>query len=122
MDQMDITGMDVTVITNLYCAGMTEDGEYYTAETYSVLVEDINGNRWVHEVEFKGCSVETLEDGFKIFHDIRQEASKQAHILKRRVTMAQSINLDHWVEIDPAYGSIAFQQAHHMINQFGQEI
>jgi len=100
--------------TDLYLAGITEDGEQYSAEVYYIVVEKEDGTRYAHFKAFKGCSVENLEDGYIAFNDVRKQAYKDAERLLQRIQQAGEIDLKYWNEIAPCYGSLAFQQ----INRF----
>jgi len=100
----------VSVETELYEAGTTEDGTPFIAELYLVVVQNLDGSRWVHRHHFLGAEEEVSEDGFSFFGDIREEALAKANALARRVGIAGEINLDHWVEFYPLYGSPAYEK------------
>ena len=96
---------------DLYIAGYTEDGYPYTAERYFVAATDDNGNRWIHSSQHDGCRVEQDEEGMDRFIDIRDEAKAHCERLVARINAVGGvINLDHWTETRPEYGSIAYQQ------------
>lgn len=100
------------VVSDLYLAGRTEDGLDYTAEVYFVQAEDAQGNRWNHRARFVGCKVHHDDEGFGYVHfeDIRDDAKAQADRLLARIHAARgAINLAHWDEARPAYGSAAYQ-------------
>lgn len=109
--------VDVSVVSELYVAGTTEDGQEYHAERYLVQVEYADGTRLVHNNYFNGCRYEFVNDeGYygPLFHDIRPEAKVQAGRLAERVKAAldagQDINPIHWQATYPVYGSEAYQE------------
>ena len=98
----------VQVGSNLYNAGTTEDGEAYIAECYFVAVEFADGSRFQHQVTFPGAQYSEDEDGFG-FEDIRDSAKAKAERLAQSVRQSGAINFKYWDEVDPAYGSDAYQ-------------
>ena len=96
--------------SDLYKAGVTEDGEDYTAEVYFVVLENAAGRRFVHQSHFKGCdAVYYADEGFYSFEDIRVEAKAKADRLTDRVNAAGGkIDFAFWTEIDPCYGSTEY--------------
>jgi hypothetical protein len=120
MAKMIIKGMDVKVDSELYVAGMTEDGEAYTAEEYFVVIESVDGKRWAHMTSWKGCKVHHDDlHGTVSFEDIRNEAFLQADRLSLRVSLAKSIDLQYWNELEPVYGSVAYMIDHRIIDSCG---
>lgn len=105
--------LDICIGSNVYKAGTTEDGEAFTAERYFVEVTATNGQRWVHTVQFDGCRVVADEEGFDHFLDVRDEARDAVSLVETRVKahLATGGKLDPvmWREVDPAYGSDAYQ-------------
>lgn len=99
----------VSVVTDLYQAGITEDGTPFIAEVYLVVAEKEDGTRWAHSHTFPGAEVGVSEDGFSFFDDVREDAKDQAEALAARVEEAGEINLLHWSPTYPAYGSPAYQ-------------
>ena len=66
------------IVSDLYQAGRTEDGDAYTAEVYYVMAEDEDGNRWQHFAAFPGCEVSVdPEDGFQVFGESGQVRGRQ---------------------------------------------
>ena len=97
--------------SDLYNAGYTEDGTSFIAERYFISATDDNGNRWVHRAQFNGCNVEVDDEGMNRFFDIRTEAGARCERLLARIEAAGgAVNLDHWEEARPEYGSVAYQQ------------
>lgn len=98
--------------SDLYKAGMTCDGQPFIAETFYVIVENNNGNRFRHEVNFNGTNPEFSKDDDGVyFPDLRKEAASKAENLANKVNAAlasgKGIDLSFWYEIDPVYGSSA---------------
>lgn len=104
--------MDITVFSDLYVAGKTEDNEEFLAEVYYVMATNARGERWVHELTFPSCRKHVDDEGLPHFEDIRPLAEARAEDLASRVRKALAaggqINFDYWVETFPAYGSEAF--------------
>ena len=98
-----------SVVSDFYHAGYTEDGQSFVAEVYYVTMENAAGRRFHHEALFRGTKVLVDEDGESYFPDLREEASAKAERLAARVNVAlaagMGVDLTHWVEADPAYGS-----------------
>jgi len=105
-------GLQFEIVSDVYVAGRTEDGERYTAEVYYVQAEDERGNRWAHYAHFKGCETGYDEEyGIPTFKDVRPEAMAQAqHLLDRIVEAGGILDLNHWTETRPCYGSAAYQE------------
>lgn len=109
--------MDISVFSDAANFGPTEEGEPFTAEVFHVMAQDVHGNRWVHEMSFPGCKrYSTYVEGDEIvrFKDLRVVAKARAEDLAQRVRKALAeggkIDLDHWVETFPAYGSAAYSE------------
>ncbi len=104
----------VEVISYLYKAGVTEDGEDYVAESYSVRVQSPSGRRWVHEEYFEGCAPGRDPDGFPFFSDVREaakaKAEKLAKAVRARLEAGGKLDQNRWHEADPMYGSTAYQE------------
>lgn len=106
------TALTFYVDSDLYQAGHSCDGHPYTAEAYFVMAEDATGNRWRHHATFKGCTTYSGEetDGETVFTDVRVEAEAKVDRLLARIQAAGGvIDLAHWSEARPAYGSDAYQ-------------
>lgn len=106
----------VGVASDLYEAGITEDGERYIAERFYVMVEFANGIRVRHNTFFNGCKVVKGEeecDGMVFFEDIRVDQTEKAERLAARVKVAlesgASLDPAHWTEAEPVYGSRAYE-------------
>jgi hypothetical protein len=100
------------ICSDLYVAGRNEDGQDFTAEVYFITATDERGNRWRHGHVFPGCRPEVSEDpdgGYCCthFNDVRNEAMAEAERLLNRIETAGKVNLDHWREDRPMYGSRA---------------
>lgn len=108
---MKISDLTFCVASDAYEAGRTEDGRPYTAEMYYVMAEDGDGNRWRHDVDFRGCIAYNDFEGFPLFRDIRTKAKDRATtLLNKIVADGSDLNMWHWRMMRPAYGSVAYQQ------------
>tara|TARA_R100001244_G_C5153124_1_gene129977 strand:+ start:121 stop:483 length:363 start_codon:yes stop_codon:yes gene_type:complete len=98
----------VVVRSDLYVAGITEDGGEFIAENYYVHIVFESGQTLNHACIFPGAEVEVSPDGFNFFADVRSEASDTAERLAQRIRNAGQINLDHWSAGPAAYGTDAY--------------
>lgn len=73
-----------------------EDGDEMIGYAGYVVAETENGRRWAHRSAFVDREPEGAE-------------AKADMLLQRIEATGGQINLDHWDEIDPAYGSDAYQ-------------
>jgi len=113
MNKQSIEQFDIGIAPELYVAGHKDDGDIYTAARYVLVLEDSLGNRWRHPKHFNGCVPQEYDDeeGHGIwFEDTRVEAHAAAERLLARIRVAGQVDLDNWIESDPAYGSVAYQQ------------
>jgi len=113
MNKTAATNTDtVEVVSNLFCAGYTDDGADFIAESYAVSITDADGNRLTHRHRFPGVSVSFDEYGYKSFDDIRASALEQAERLVARVEVAlargHALNATLWEQDRPVYGSDAY--------------
>ena len=108
---MKTANLDIQIGSELYVAGLTEDGTEYHAERYFIIAEDNEGNRWTHTTRFAGCRVEWDDEvGANLFIDTRPEAHNRAVTLWQRIAKAREIDLQHWSLARPVYGSVAYQR------------
>ena len=103
----------VAAVSDLYEAGRTNDGTQYSAECFYVVVENGAGRRWASYNCFKGAEVVVDEEGSVFFPDVREAASAAAEALAAATNQilgsGAKLSLEDWYEIDPAYGSRAYQ-------------
>ena len=103
----------VSAVSDLYEAGRTNDGTQFSAEGFYVVVENGAGRRWASYEYFKGAEVVVDEEGFVFFPDVREEASAAAEALAAAtievLAAGRKLSLEDWYQIDPAYGSRAYQ-------------
>jgi hypothetical protein len=72
------------IISELYVAGMTEDGEDYIAERFALMSNSFGRDYQVSPF-FNGCRVEQdHETGMTFFIDIRKDAIAQAEAYTAR--------------------------------------
>jgi hypothetical protein len=99
----------VMVMSDVYVAGIRyDDGQPHHALQFYVVIEFKDGYRLRHERNFKGCVEYTNEDDEPSFRNVQQQAEASAAHLAQRIVQFGKINTDHWYEIDPAYGSEAY--------------
>ena len=89
--------------SDLYVAGITEDGEDYTAEIYCVIAEFKNGEKFAYPESFLGCTAGYAPDFGPTFEDVREEAKAKCQAI-----IDSNPPIDDWHEISPAYGSQAY--------------
>lgn len=107
---MNATTFQAFAESDLYVAGVRDDGREFIGEQYFVVVENEAGRRFRHQAIFNGAKqIVCPETGESGFVDLRDEASAKAERLAERVNDAlaagQRLDAACWVEIDPAYGS-----------------
>ena len=103
------------VAPRLYVAGKTEDGFDHVSTSFRVWVTAENGRRWEHNEGFSThyywADKETGEMG--IGDDVAP-ALEKAEKLAARVNVAleagRKLKRAYWREIDPAYGSDAYDR------------
>lgn len=109
---MKANQVTIEIGSDLYVAGRTEDGHEYTAEVYFVVATNARGDRWRHASSFPGCKTESDEEGYTHFADIREQAQRDAQTLvdriQSRINAGGALNLQHWHEDRPVYGSSAY--------------
>ena len=88
MDTLRITpDVEVSIVSDLYHAGYTEDGESFVEERFFVQVTVPRGDRY----------------------RIRSEARQSAQRLIDAIYVKGAIDLEFWHQDRPAYGSLAYQ-------------
>jgi hypothetical protein len=100
-------------VSDLYQAGITTDGQPFIAETFYVVIENADGNRFRHECNFNGTNPEFSEEDDNVyFPDLRAEAAAKAERLANKVNAAfasgKGIDWSFWFEVEPVYGSNAY--------------
>ena len=88
--------------------GHTSDGHPFIGETYYVIATDDAGNRWILKQRFDGVKVTTDEQGEKYFEDTRAWAGAACRTMIMRAKARGYINLAHWSQDRPVYGSEAY--------------
>lgn len=106
--------MRIVTASEIYEAGKTEDGEAFFAEVYFVRAEADNGACLRHQAAFRGAiRRHDADEGVVWFADVRREARAKAERLAQRVrdhlAAGGSLDLAHWDEDFPVYGSEAYQ-------------
>lgn len=106
--------LTVGIYSDLYCAGLTEDGEQFIGHIFFVSAEAPDGRRWVHAQSFKGVEEGFDEEfGYPYFGDVRDEATAKAEALasavRAHLEAGGKLDLTCWNEADPVYGSNAYE-------------
>lgn len=96
--------------------GKDEDGSEIEGTVYYIVAEDENGRRWASPESIPGTILDTIEhdDGpAVVIRDVRDEAYVKAVMAQKNceIVGASIVNDPEWPwsEIDPAYGSFAYQ-------------
>jgi len=104
----------VAAVSDLFDAGKDNDGQVFAAEVYYVVIENGAGRRWASYDRFRGARREVDEEGWVSFDDLREEASAAAEALAEATDQVLAsggkVSLEDWYQIDPAYGSRAYQE------------
>ena len=102
--------------SDLFCAGITNDGEKYIAERYYVVAETTNGRRFKHSIQFDSTKIEydfDDDEGGFYFPDLREEATAKVNVLLEKIEEHMKsggcLDAECWYEIDPRYGSEHYQ-------------
>lgn len=97
---------EIGIISDLYNAGMTEDGEPHHAEIFYVAASRKDGKVLIHEKSYKGAEAEFNDEvGCLFFGDVREEVLKEANNLVSRIKSFGIIDTTYWIETEPSYGS-----------------
>lgn len=100
--------MRLFVVANLVHAANTIDGPK-TGEVLSIILEKADGARYAHPATFPAFDVicdESTDYETRVTNN--PQAMTDAEALIAQITSAASIDLTHWTEIQPAYGSQAY--------------
>jgi hypothetical protein len=96
--------------------GRDEDGSVIVGRSFYVVAEDAVGNRWAHDHSFLDrVRRYDAEEGGHFWARGEEGAAeaKAARLLARveaYVAAGGALDVDRWVEIDPGYGSAAYQE------------
>lgn len=105
---MNIKDCDVYYASDLKDYGYTEDGEKYIGEVFYVYVANERGDRWMHETSYPGVRVYHGPEGQVAFEDTRNSARAWCELFVARIREKGKINLAHWSQTNPVYGSDAY--------------
>ena len=105
--KIETKNLEIDVVSDLYSAGFTIDGDEYVAERYFIVAQDSAGNRWSLGCF---CGAEKVQEGEAFFKDIREEARASADRLLARINDKGVIDTQFWREDRPVYGSKAYVQ------------
>lgn len=106
--------IEVSAVSDMFKAGITEDGQDYIGLVWYVIFETEGGRRFAHGHRFYSTKAEYCDDvGAMVFPDQSQEAQDGAEQLAERIKahIVAGGKLDRaaWSEVDPRYGSDAYQ-------------
>ena len=94
--------------------GRDEDGSVVVGRSLYVVAEDDAGHRWAHDRSFLD-RVRAFDPDFGPYWARREEGAAEAESdrllarIEAHVAAGGRLDSAHWVEIDPAYGSAAYQ-------------
>tara|TARA_Y100000814_G_C12342116_1_gene404662 strand:+ start:668 stop:1000 length:333 start_codon:yes stop_codon:yes gene_type:complete len=100
--QLKIEDHQIYVVSDLYLAGLTEDGEEHVAEQYFVALLLDDGRVFYSQRGWEGCKVVDVdEDGSycRVFQDVRDQAESRAQRHADKVVAAGQVNLQNWVHV-----------------------
>jgi hypothetical protein len=114
MKLLNVTNFDVAATFDQYTAGRhPEDGTPVIGEAYFVMITAPDGRRWAHERRWANTAIVRCDDadfGAYVKRDWEGEGRAAAEALAEAVIDRARVDLTHWVEVDPAYGSDAYQR------------
>lgn len=95
--------------------GRDEDGSVVEGRSFYVVAEDDAGHRWAHSHSFLDHVRAVTEDGERYWarRDLAEVEAAVARLRERIIAHVEAggrLDASHWVEIDPAYGSVAYQE------------
>ena len=95
--------------------GLDEDGSAIIGRSFYVVAEDAAGHRWAHAHSFLDHAERyDEEEGAYWARRWNNEAQDAVAALLARieahVAAGGALDADRWVEIDPGYGSAAYQE------------
>lgn len=112
---MNAAALEIEVTFDQYSAGRDpEFGTQVIGESYFVIATAPDGRRWAHAHRWNTAALvldSEAEFGAYVHRDFDATGETAANRLADRVRAAGIINLLHWDEIDPAYGSEAYQRS-----------
>lgn len=106
--------IEVHAVSDMFKAGITEDGHDYIGLVWFVMAELDNGQRFAHNARFYSTKAEYCEEiGCNWFPDNSEDAKTKVEALAVRIRdcIKAGGKLDPalWYETDPRYGSDAYQ-------------
>jgi hypothetical protein len=96
--------------------GRDEDGSVIVGRSFYVVAEDAAGRRYAHDRSFLDhVQRYDEEDGGHFWGrrwdgDAEREAAALLARIEAHVAAGGALNEAHWDEVDPAYGSAAYQE------------
>lgn len=108
---MKTTNISFCVASDLFHAGRDlEEGTPIIGTVYYVVATFSDGSRYAHDATFVDTQlVKDDECELGAYYETICDAEEKAEKLCARIASASDINLIHWQEIDPVYGSNQYQ-------------
>jgi hypothetical protein len=110
--------MQIEVASELVELGRDDDGEIIIGERFAVRVTAASGRRWEHEQDWTAGDffLEIDEEGEPIYRRIAREdaegaAQRLADAVRAWTGAGRKLDASRWAEIQPAYGSRAYEAA-----------
>ena len=110
--KIDISKWTIEITSDLFNAGMSEDGEYYTAEMYFITATRKDGKCLAHNQRYHSARAVDNGDGCMFFVDNRKEILPIVEALCSRIKASGVIDDTYWTEIEPSYGSEYYCKVH----------
>jgi hypothetical protein len=109
-----MSGIICSVVSDLYEAGRSVDGEMVYGENIYVMIEFPNGRRMKHFKNFKSHEMKYCDEiGEPYFVNSMDEMYSEAKRLCDRISQyiknGGILDSVYWTDIDPAYGSEAYE-------------
>ena len=107
--------LDFAVRNDLVDLGLDSDGEQVVGFAFYVVAEDCEGRRWAHGRRFLDrVKAYDAEEGISYWarrdrDKVEAAAERLCARIVAHVDAGGELADDCWVEIDPAYGSAAYQ-------------
>lgn len=114
--QVEVASDLIVVGTNTEAADMSNPRGNIHGERYYVVISNGFGRRWASKVTWVGGPKACEPDEFSTAHvlidgkdDAEDQAKDYAKTIEDMLAQGKRLNKDNWVEIDPIYGSRAYE-------------
>jgi hypothetical protein len=106
--------MWVSLASDIYQVELDECGTPVYGMAFYAIAQDATGRRWAHSAVYKSHSRHVSSEGEVYYRADHFTAEKAAtHLVARikdRLAAGGELDLQHWSEMDPAYGSSAYSE------------